>query len=446
MTEKKSGKDHNDSSSKTVKKTAKKPIKKTRHLIASPQAGNSKNSKSILTGTPTGINMDSEEHSIVSQPGESEDIAVLREKLLQADKELLEALNKKVDLELKCFSQQAPIAPYGTGPERTLPGSPQMGTRYTDWNLDHQRIETIALFNRSKHGAASENCVKTVFREILGEIRRQHHTTRVSYLGPTFSFTHLAAMRYFGTSAELVPVSSIAGIFEETQSRQCDFGIVPIENSTDGRIIDTLEMFTKTQVKISGEVQMPIHHCLIGNLSREKIQKIYSKPQAISQCRDWLSKHLSGVELCESNSTAQAVQMAGESPQSGIAAIASAEAAKMYEVDILAENIEDNPGNKTRFVVLGKEYYPRKGKDKTAVLFQLHHVTGSLAEALSIFKRNHLNLTWIESFPVRNSENEYLFFVEMDGHIRDLKIRRALDGLSKRTIRIDILGSYPAAQ
>lgn len=437
MTEKKSSKGHRNSSVKPEKKAS---LSKA----AVQTKGKNKpvnKSKEEKTGRLQERTAQTEPSDINEQ---QEDIAILRERLLQADRELLEALNKKVALEKKCFSQQASAVPYGAGAEKNLPGSPVMGSRYTDWNLDHQRIETMALANRNKPDGASETCVRTVFREILGEVRRHHHLTRVAFLGPAYSYTHLAAMRYFGNSAELVPVSSIAGIFEEVDSNQCSFGVVPIENSTDGRIVDTLEMFTKTKAKISGEVIMPIRHCLVGNAARNQIKKIFSKPQAISQCRNWLSTHLSWAELCESSSTTQALEWALANPGKGYAAIASAEAAKANEADIIAENIEDNPDNKTRFVVLGKNYYPRKGKDKTAVLFQLRHVVGALAEALNIFKRNHLNLTWIESFPVRGQDNEYLFFAEMEGHVRDLKIRRVIDALCKRTIKCEVLGSFPA--
>ena len=230
-------------------------------------------------------------------------------------------------------------------------------------------------------------------------------------------------MKYFGTGVELIPVSSIAGIFEQAQSGECDFGVVPIENSTDGRIVDTLDMFTKTKIKISGESIIPICHCLIGNLPRSSIKTVYSKAQALSQCRNWLAKCLSGAELVACNSTTQAVELALAGADKGVAAIASMEAAKAYEVDVLVENIADNPDNRTRFVVLSKNSYDRKGNDKTA-----------------------LNLTWIESFPVHGTDNEYLFFAEMEGHFKDLKIRRAIDALGKRSIRLEILGSYPAAK
>ena len=370
------------------------------------------------------------------------ELSQLRSQLVEADKALLDALNKKIELERKYFELNC-------GQEKTVTDAKNplaLGSRYTDWNLDHQRIESMALCARRQSGGASENCVRAVFREALGDVRASVHPTRVAYLGPEFSFTHLAALKYFGTGVELIPVSSIAGIFEQAQSGECDFGVVPIENSTDGRIVDTLDMFTKTKIKISGESIIPICHCLIGNLPRSSIKTVYSKAQALSQCRNWLAKCLSGAELVACNSTTQAVELALAGADKGVAAIASMEAAKAYEVDVLVENIADNPDNRTRFVVLSKNSYDRKGNDKTSIMFQLRHVAGALADALNIFKRNHLNLTWIESFPVHGTDNEYLFFAEMEGHFKDLKIRRAIDALGKRSLRLEILGSYPAAK
>ena len=361
--------------------------------------------------------------------------------LVQADKELLEALNKKIDLERQYFELSCAL----DEPTADSANPLSLGARYSDWNLDHQRIESVVLANRGRIGGASQSCVRAVFREALGDVRASVHPTRVAYLGPEFSYTHLAALKYFGTGVELIPVSSIAGIFEQAQSEECDFGVVPIENSTDGRIVDTLDMFTKTKVKISGEAVIPISHCLIGNLPRSAIKTVYSKAQALSQCRDWLAKCLAGARLVPCNSTTQAVELAIAEADKGVAAIASMEAAKAYEVDVLVKNIADNPDNHTRFVILSKHSYDRKGNDKTSVMFQLKHVAGSLADALNIFKRNRLNLTWIESFPVHGSDNEYLFFAEMEGHFKDLKIRRAIDALSKRSVRLEILGSYPAA-
>ena len=240
-----------------------------------------------------------------------------------------------------------------------------------------------------------------------------------------------------------MPVGSIAAVFEEVNRGQSDFGLVPVENSTDGRVADTLDMFTRLPVHVCGEVELEIHHFLLGKCLRTEIKEVYSRPQALSQCRNWLAKHLPAARMIEVTSTSTAAQLAAEKP--GAAAIASLEAGVHYGLNILAEQIEDNPGNATRFVLIGDESAPRTGRDKTAMMFQIEHRPGTLAEAMNIFKRNRLNLTWIESFPIPGSERAYLFFVEMEGHETDSRVRRATMALERKTLRLEILGSFPVA-
>jgi chorismate mutase/prephenate dehydratase len=216
--------------------------------------------------------------------------------------------------------------------------------------------------------------------------------------------------------------------------------LVPIENSTDGRIVDTLDMFVRLPVRICGEVQMRIHHNLLGNGSRGEVREVYSKPQAISQCREWLAKHLPEARTVPVTSTAAAAQRAASDRQ--VAAIASRQAGTNYGLRVLAKHIEDNPDNLTRFAIIGPESGQRTGNDKTSLMFELTHQPGSLADSMVIFKRNRLNLTWIESFPKPGSKQEYLFFVELEGHYKDLRVRRAITALTKKTVRMEILGSY----
>ena len=193
--------------------------------------------------------------------------------------------------------------------------------------------------------------MRAIFRELLSGTRALAKTLRVAYLGPTYSYSHLAAIERFGNSAELVPVATIAAVFEELSRKHVDFGLVPIENSTDGRVADTLDMFTRLPVRICGEVQLRIHHYLLGKCARGEIKEVYSKPQALSQCRDWLAKHLPLARPVEMTSTAAAAQLAAEKP--GAAAIASLQAGVNYGLNVLAEKIEDNANNITRFAVIG---------------------------------------------------------------------------------------------
>ncbi len=202
-------------------------------------------------------------------------------------------------------------------------------------------------------------------------------------------------------------------------------------------------MFTRLPVRICAEVELEIHHALLGKCSRGDVREVYSRPQALSQCRNWLARHLPLARTIEVTSTSTAAQLAGEKP--GAAAIASIQAGIQYGLNVLAEQIEDDPGNTTRFAVIGDHSPPPSGRDKTAMMFQVEHRPGSLADAVNIFKKNRLNLTWIESFPVPGSKGTYLFFVEMEGHQHEPGIRRAVAALQQHTLRLEILGSFPVA-
>ncbi len=296
------------------------------------------------------------------------------------------------------------------------------------------------LVDRSR-GPLSKPALKAIFRELHSGCRALVRERRIAFLGPLYSYSHLAALRQFGQSVEFVPVGSIPAVFEEVDRGHSDFGLVPVENSTDGRIADTLDMFTRLPVRICGQVEMEIHHTLLAKCPRTEVCEVYSRPQALSQCRNWLAKHLPGARPIEVTSTSTAAQLAKEKP--GAAAIASLEAGIHYGLDILAENIEDNPGNTTRFAVIGDEPAPRTGNDGTAILFQVEHRPGALAEAMNIFKRNQVNLTWIESFPIPGADRAYLFFVETEGHESDPPVKNAVAALRRKALRLEVLGSFP---
>ncbi|MBN2580577.1 MAG: prephenate dehydratase [Pirellulales bacterium] len=294
-----------------------------------------------------------------------------------------------------------------------------------------------------REGALPQKSLDAVVRELLSGCRALIRTPRIAFLGPLYSFSHLAAIHRFGQSVDFVPVGAIAAVFEEVQNGHSDYGLVPVENSTDGRIADSLDMFSRMPLPICGAIDLRIHHTLLGKCPRSEVREVYSKPQGLSQCRNWLAKHLPAARSIEVTSTSMAAQLAAEKP--GAAAIASLQAGVHYGLDVLAENIEDNPGNTTRFAVIGGQPPERTGNDRTAMLFQVEHRPGALAEAMQIFKRNRLNLTWIESFPIPGTDRIYLFFVEMEGHRTDARFRRMLTSLQRKTLRLEILGSFPAA-
>jgi len=337
------------------------------------------------------------------------------------DRKLIELLNQRVELTVQYLQSQ-----------------PDLRQALFDPHAEQILWERI---DQTNAGPLSATAARAVFREILSAARSRVKTLRVAYLGPAFSFTHLAAIERFGKSADLIPVSSIAAVFEEVNRGHAHFGIVPIENSTDGRIVDTLDMFTRLPLRICGEVQIAIHHNLLSRSPRSEIVEIYSKPQALSQCRDWLSRNMPRAATIEVTSTSTAAQLARDKP--GAAAVASEQAATQYDLQIVAANIEDNAHNVTRFAVIGEEETKPTGRDRTALLLQIPHAPGALADALTNFKNARINLTWIESFPLRGPEQGYLFFLDFEGHQSEPRIQKALDALQKKAVRMEILGSYP---
>lgn len=314
--------------------------------------------------------------------------------------------------------------------------------------------EAVARINRllnereSNQGTKSEPLISrssgaSLLAHISSICLQSIHEFQAVYLGPQHSYSHLAAIKYFGDATTLTPVASIPAVFEAVTREDALSGIVPIENSTDGRVVDTLGMFVKAEMQICGEVLLPIHHNLLSTTPRDEITEVHSKPQALSQCRGWLAKQLPNARLVEISSTAAAAKLAAE--QRGVAAVASLEAGREYKLDVIAESIEDNRNNVTRFAVLGQHKPAPSGDDKTAILFQVSHEPGALANAMTIFKEQDLNLTWIESFPAPETKNEYMFFIELSGHRDATRVGQAIEQLGKIAQRLTILGSYPRA-
>ncbi|MCH7990047.1 MAG: prephenate dehydratase [Planctomycetes bacterium] len=337
------------------------------------------------------------------------------------DREIVKLINKRAEATTKLFDRRQ-----------------QSGESLFDQPADDAMWLELAETNR---GPLPDQAVRGVFREILSAARQQVKQTRIAYLGPSFSFTHLAAIERFGDLADLVPVSTIASVFEEVNRGHSEYGLVPIENSTDGRVVDTLHMFTRLPLRICGEVLMSVHHNLLARCSRSEVTEIYSKPQALSQCRDWLSHNMPQARQIEVTSTSTAAQLARD--KHGAAAVASRQAAVEYDLQIIAEKIEDNVNNVTRFAVIGHDVNKASGKDRTALLLQVTHKPGALSDALTIFKQNKINLTWIESFPIRGPQGGYLFFLDFEGHEREPRIRRTLEELARTAVVLNVLGSFP---
>src|SRR5438105_473128 len=305
--------------------------------------------------------------------------------------------------------------------------------------------EVLKNVLEANKGPLDEGTIRAVYRELMSGSRALQKVLKVAYLGPEYSFSHLAAVERFGQAVEFLRVGSIAAVFEEVNRSHAEFGVVPLENSTDGRVADTLDMFMRLpQLKICAEVRLRIHHNLLANCEQQEIRRVYSKPQALSQCRNWLSKNVPHASLHEVASTATAAELAQREP--GAAAVASRQAAVRYGLRTLFEDIEDSPYNETRFAVIGTEECERTGPDKTGLMFRIPHKPGSLVSALNVFRQAKLNLTWIESFPAKSAKPEYVFFVDFEGHVEDPKVKRALTALKEHCEQVSVLGSFPVTR
>jgi chorismate mutase / prephenate dehydratase len=355
-------------------------------------------------------------------------LANLRGEIDRIDKDLVALLNRRADVALKI-------------------GQVKQKQGLEVWSAARED-EVITKALAASHGPLPAETLRLIFRELMSGSRSLQRALRVAHLGPKYSYSHLAAVAKFGQAVEHVPVGSIAAVFEEVNRRHVEFGIVPLENSTDGRIVDTLEMFVRLpSMKIRAEVRLRVHHCLIGRCEWGQVQRIYSKAQALSQCRHWLGKNLPQARVIDVVSTAHAAEHAQR--EEFAAAVASRAAADAYGLKVLASNIEDQPHNVTRFAVISERAEERTGSDKTTLLLRISNQPGALPRAIEPFGKNGVNMTWIESFPTApnpaDRDPTYLFFLDIDGHADDDIVQRALDAVRKRCERLEVLGSYPRA-
>jgi len=304
--------------------------------------------------------------------------------------------------------------------------------------------EVLANILKANKGPLPEVTLKAIFRELISGSRALQSIQRVAFLGPDYSYSHLAAIERFGQSSEYSQVGSIQAVFDEVARKHSNLGVVPLENSTDGRIADTLDCFIRNPtVKICAEIRMRVHHHLLANCQPAEIRRVYSKAQALSQCRQWLGKNLPNASMHPVNSTADAARLVQSEPFA--AAVASRQAGVRYGLKTIFAAIEDHPENETRFAVIALQDSPRTGTDKTALVFQVSHTPGSLADVLNVFKSNKVNLTWIESFPYREAKGEYVFFVDFEGHGEDPKVKKTVKALEGICDTVTPLGSYPVS-
>ncbi len=349
----------------------------------------------------------------------------LREKIDEIDLKILELLNKRsnVVLQIKRAKDSRHLNIYSPEREREI-------------------IERLTGLNP---GPFPNEALRSLYREILSASLALQQPLKVAYLGPSATFTHLAALRQFGSSTEYIPVSTIKAIFGAVSSGEAQYGVVPIENSTEGVVNYTLDMFIDSDLRIVYEIMLQISHNLLSKTGRKSdVKRIYSYPQATAQCREWLEENFPGVPVIEEHSTAAAARRVTDDPSA--AAVASELAATIYNLKFVSRGIEDYRHNYTRFLVIGKDSTPKTGKDKTSIMFSIKDRPGALYSILRHFARNKINLTKIESRPSRRKAWEYIFFVDMEGHIEDKRVKKAIKAMKKECLYFKELGSYPSAE
>ncbi len=352
----------------------------------------------------------------------------LRERIDAIDREILRLLNERARLakEIGRIKKENNLEIHVPERERAI-------------------FEKLLRLNREEFGEIfpSEALVH-IYREIISACLSLEKPLRIAYLGPKATFTHQAALEYFGFSAQYVPCTTIRDVFSEVESDRADYGVVPVENTIEGVVNYTLDMFLESDLKISGEVVIPISlHLLSSCESLSEVERVYSHKVALGQCREWLEKNLPHAQVLETESTAKACEIALEEERS--AAIASEVAGYTYHLNVLAKNIQDSGDNFTRFLVVSKRRMKPTGKDKTSLIFAVKDEPGALYRALEAFYRKGVNLTKIESRPSRKRAWDYVFFVDLEGHQEEERIREVLKDLKGRTQMVKLLGSYPRA-
>jgi chorismate mutase/prephenate dehydratase len=266
----------------------------------------------------------------------------------------------------------------------------------------------------------------------------------IAYFGPEATFTHQAAIQKFGASLGYSAQKTIGDVFTEVSKRTADYGVVPVENSTEGVVTHTLDMFVDSDLKIVSQVLLKIQQCLMSNSPRAKIKKLYVHPQSLAQCRGWLAKNLPRVEIVETSSNARSAELAAKEKFS--AALGGVLAAEKYGLKILAQDIQDNTVNVTRFIVLGRTCSPPTGNDRTSLMLSVADKAGALHEAIAAFRKFKINMTKIESRPSKRKAWEYFFFIDCAGHYQDAKVAKAIQHLGQHCNFVKILGSYPNAE
>jgi chorismate mutase / prephenate dehydratase len=314
----------------------------------------------------------------------------------------------------------------------------------------HRERIVLQRLRKLNRGPIKEESLRAIYREIMSSALSLEKSMTIAYLGPEATFTHQAAVQRFGSSLGYSAQKTIADIFTEVGKNRADYGVVPVENSTEGVVTHTLDMFVDSNLQIVAQIILPIQYCLAGAASLRDVRRLYAHPQALAQCRLWVQRHLPNAEILEASSNARAAELAGSKKaalHSGlagkVAAITGLLAAEKYHLQIIERDIQDFTENATRFLVLGRQCGPATGRDRTSLMFSIADQVGALYGALEPFRRYKLNMTKIESRPSKRKAWEYFFFVDCDGHTSDAKVAKAVAHLGEVCNFVKVLGSYP---
>lgn len=348
----------------------------------------------------------------------------IRKKIDEIDQRVIDLINERTDLaiEIGKLKREKGEEVYSPSRESEI----------------YRKIDTLAK------GSVPKDALKAIYREIMSACLALEKPVAAAYLGPEATFTHLASISKFGSSVQYVPCGSITEVFQEVDRKRVDYGVIPVENSIEGAVSHSLDMFIDSDLKINSEILFEISHHLMANCDLKDIRRVYSNPQVFGQCRIWLETHLPKAELIETASTTSAAQRAAQEERSG--AIASKLAATLYNLRILAEGIEDLAHNMTRFLVIGRQLAKMTGSDKTSIVVSIKDKVGALYEMLEPIRQGGLNMTKIESRPSKKKAWDYYFFIDFEGHVENPNVKKTLDAVEQTVRFLKVLGSYPSVQ
>jgi chorismate mutase/prephenate dehydratase len=361
-------------------------------------------------------------------PANAADLGSIRERIDGIDEQIHALINDRARL-----AQLVGISKSASG-------------KAVDFYRPEREAEVLRRALERNHGPLRDEEIARLFREIMSACLAQQEPLKVAFLGPEGTFTQAAVLKHFGSSVRSLPLPAIDEVFHEVEGGVADFGVVPIENSSEGTVNHTLDMFLSSSLKICGEVELRIHHHLMGRMSTlADVRRVCAHPQALAQCRGWLDEHLPDAQRIAESSNAEGARRARD--ERGTAAIESRAAAEIYGLTLLADEIEDRPDNTTRFLVIGRKLFSRSGVDRTTLLVSGTGTddAGALFRLLKPFAEHHINMTRIESRPSRKRKWDYVFFIDVEGHVSDPLLAKALSSLEKDASLFKILGSYPRA-